>query len=65
MPSRHGKPAADSARLNAIVPKGMMVRMGAVMDFTHSESISDLTRLLLEYGIAKVESMMKRRAKRR
>ena len=64
MSSRHGKPAADSTRLNAIIPKGMIARMGAVMDFTHSESISDLTRLLLEYGLAKVEAMMKRRAKK-
>ena len=64
MSSRHGKPAADSARLNAIIPKGMIARMGEVMDFTHSESISDLTRLLLEYGLAKVEAMMKRRAKK-
>ena len=65
MPSRHGKPAADSARLNAIVPKDMIERMCKVMDFTHSESTSDLTRLLLEYGLAKVESMMKRREKKR
>lgn len=64
MPSRHGKPAADSARLNAIIPKDMMKRMCEVMDFTHSESTSDLTRLLLEYGLAKVEAMMKRRAKK-
>lgn len=61
MPSRHGKPASDSARLNAIVPKDMKARMCAVMDFTHSESISDLTRLLLEYGLARVEAQMRRR----
>ena len=64
MSSRHGKPAEDSARLNAIVPKGMIARMGAVMDFTHSESISDLTRLLLELGLTKIEAQIKRRAKR-
>lgn len=64
MSSRHGKPAADSARLNAIVPKGMVARMGAVMDFTHSESISDLIRLLLELGLAKIEAQIKRRAKK-
>lgn len=64
MSSRHGKPAADSARLNAIVPKPMLARMGAVMDFTHSESISDLTRLLLELGLVKIEAQMKRRANR-
>lgn len=64
MSSRHGKPAADSARLNAIVPKGMVARMGAVMDFTHSESISDLIRLLLELGLTKIEAQIKRRAKK-
>ena len=65
MSSRHGKPAADSARLNAIVPKGMVARMGAVMDFTHSESISDLIRLLLELGLTKIEAQIKRREKKR
>lgn len=64
MSSRHGKPAADSARLNAIVPKPMLARMVAVMDFTRSESISDLTRLLLELGLVKIEAQMKRRANR-
>lgn len=53
--SRHGKPAADSARLNVIVPKTMKERMEAAKKAINALSLSDVSRLCFEIGLQKIE----------
>lgn len=53
--SRHGKPAADSARLNVIVPKTMKQRMEAAKKAVNALSLSDVSRLCFEIGLQKIE----------
>lgn len=53
--SRHGKPAADSARLNVIVPKTMKERMEAAKKAVNALSLSDVSRLCFEIGLQKIE----------
>lgn len=53
--SRHGKPAADSARLNVIVPKTMKERMETAKKAVNALSLSDVSRLCFEIGLQKIE----------
>lgn len=53
--SRHGKPADDSARLSVVVPKSMKNRVAALAGLHGAQSISDTTRVCMEYGLQKME----------
>lgn len=63
--SRHGKIALDSFRLNFVVPDSVRGRLESVMPKVNARSMSECARLALEYGLARMESLICVRQKRK